>query len=90
MFEFTCFLKRTLVADYLNFKVNFLASEISQFQITWIQYFQNLNVSEAVQQFSRHMSVFKRAIGPPELEFEHWGWIAKQCAFDALYTNNFQ
>jgi len=33
---------------------------------------------DAINQFRSHMDNYKFQVGPPELEFEHHGWLSKQ------------
>ncbi|KAH3756309.1 DUF1683 family protein [Pelomyxa schiedti] len=54
------------LADWINFK------------LVTMYYLQMQNLTEAVQQFHKHMVLFRRVVNLPEIEFEHWGWVAKQ------------
>ncbi|KAH3743443.1 DUF1683 family protein [Pelomyxa schiedti] len=55
-----------LLADWINFK------------LVTMHYLLTQNLSEAVQQFHKHMLTYKRIVNLPEIEFDHWGWVAKQ------------
>jgi preprotein translocase subunit SecA len=54
-----------VVADYLNLQICKL-------------YLLNNNLSEAVNQFQKQIRSYMPNVVLPQLEFEHWGWIARQ------------
>eukprot|EP01105_Mastigella_eilhardi_P001121 TRINITY_DN1140_c0_g1_i1.p1 TRINITY_DN1140_c0_g1~~TRINITY_DN1140_c0_g1_i1.p1 ORF type:complete len:1231 (-),score=336.40 TRINITY_DN1140_c0_g1_i1:37-3357(-) len=56
------------VADYVNYKIVFLYVSTNNLP----------QCEEAVQQFQRHITLFKSAIAAREIEFEHWAWLSRQ------------
>eukprot|EP00002_Diphylleia_rotans_P033550 TRINITY_DN7143_c0_g1_i1.p1 TRINITY_DN7143_c0_g1~~TRINITY_DN7143_c0_g1_i1.p1 ORF type:complete len:1081 (+),score=168.97 TRINITY_DN7143_c0_g1_i1:3703-6945(+) len=44
-----------------------------------------VNISDAIEQFKRHIRIYKKEYGPVSIEFLHWAWMARQfCVFAEL------
>ncbi|VDO08377.1 unnamed protein product [Rodentolepis nana] len=57
-------LELKIVAGFINFKICQIAFQMHG----W----------DAISQFQRHITIFKNAVGMPELAYEHEAWLAQQ------------
>ncbi|GAB6030246.1 Trafficking protein particle complex subunit 11, variant 2 [Chamberlinius hualienensis] len=65
-----------MVAGFINFKICKLC------------FFLNTPL-DSINQFRRHIDIFKHRVGPEELAFEHCAWMSKQfCSFGDLFEES--